>query len=190
MGKQLGVLSKLWIFKAGPIRKKPPRRGFFCANCKEEYELKSQKKKFGTKIVDGAFRSMNQRLASQNNPNLLLLNYDLSSLAVTNLMVIPKHFFVSEIIEERKLLAHTARRAGWIGCNILLDQIPTAGKISIVRDGRLQPKDSVLSQWRRTLFLREQGINSRGWLIEVMKCIEATSKSEFSLDEMSHMKVT
>jgi len=50
----------------------------------------------------------------------LLLNYDLARLAVSNVFVVPKHFFVREIIEERKPLAPTARRAGWIGCNILL----------------------------------------------------------------------
>jgi hypothetical protein len=170
--------------KLDQFEKNRPVADFFCVNCNEEYELKSQKKKFGTKIVDGAFRSMHERLASQNNPNLLLLNYDLSSVAVTNLMVIPKHFFIREIIEERKPLAHTARRAGWIGCNILLNQIPAAGKISIVRDGQLQAKDSVLLQWRRTLFLREEGIEARGWLIEVMKCTETIGKPEFSLEEM------
>jgi len=43
--------------------------------------------------------------------------------------VVPKHFFVRAIIERRNPLAATARRAGWIGSNILLDQVPDAGKI-------------------------------------------------------------
>ncbi|SRR6266436_6271728 len=38
-----------------------------------------------------------------------------SMLAVGNLFIVPKHFFVREIIEERKPLAVTARRAGWVG---------------------------------------------------------------------------
>jgi len=62
----------------------------------------------------------------------MLLNYDLKQLVVTNLFVVPKHFFVREIIQERKPLAPTARRAGWIGCNILLGQIPESGKIFLV----------------------------------------------------------
>jgi type II restriction enzyme len=158
-----------------------PVADFFCTDCKEEYELKSQKSKFGLKVLDGAFRTMCSRLAESNNPNLLLLNYNLRQFAVTNLFVVPKHFFVREIIEKRKPLADTARRAGWIGCNILLNQIPATGKIFFVRDGQLQPKENVLAQWQRTLFLRDEGIEARGWLIEVMKCVELVGKHEFTL---------
>jgi type II restriction enzyme len=135
-------------------------------------------------VVDGAFKAMCERLAASNNPNLLLLNYDLAQLSVTNAFIVPKHFFIREIIEERKPLAETARRAGWIGCNILLNQVPASGKIFFVRDGRPQPKESVLAQWKRTLFLREEGAEARGWLIEVMKCVESIGKSEFDLDDV------
>ena len=112
-----------------------PVADFFCSACSEEYELKSQKKAFGAKVLDGAFRTMCERLASSNNPNLLLLNYDLARLSVTNVVLVPKQFFVREIIEERKPLAPTARRAGWVGCNILLNEIPASGKIFLVRNG-------------------------------------------------------
>ncbi|MGB7255739.1 MAG: DpnI domain-containing protein [Xanthobacteraceae bacterium] len=76
-------------------------------------------------------------------------------------------------------MAATARRAGWIGSNILLSQIPQSGKIYIVRDGQIEPTDLVLGQWNKTLFLRDQGQEARGWLIEVMKCVEAIGKNEF-----------
>lgn len=161
-----------------------PVADFFCSSCSEEYELKSQKGMFGAKVLDGAFRTMCDRLASSNNPNLLLLNYDLAHLSVTNAFIVPKHFFVREIIEKRKPLAATARRAGWTGCNILLNKIPDSGKIYFVRDGIQRSKKYVLSQWKRTLFLREEGAEARGWLIEVMKCIEAIGKKEFNLDDV------
>src|SRR5215467_50959 len=143
-----------------------PVADFYCKSCSEEYELKSQKSKFGAKVVDGAFGTMCERLEEPNNPNLLLLNYDLKQFGVTNLFVVPKHFFVREIIEKRKPLADTARRAGWIGCNILLNQIPASGKIFFVQDGQPLDKGKVLHQWRMTLFLRDEGIEARGWLIE------------------------
>ena len=82
-----------------------PLADFFCTSCNEEFELKSQKGKFGTRVVDGAFKTKCERLAASNNPNLFLMNYDLKSLAVVNLFIVPKHFFVREIIEERKPLA-------------------------------------------------------------------------------------
>ncbi len=161
-----------------------PVADFFCDICKEEYELKSQKNKFGAKVLDGAFRSMCERLSSNNNPNLMLLNYDLAKFSVTNMFVVPKHFFVREIIEQRKPLSTTARRAGWVGCNILLNQIPNAGKIFFVRNGLPLPKKSVLDKWQRTLFLRDEVADSRGWLIEVMKCVELIGRSEFKLSDV------
>ena len=82
-----------------------PVADFYCVVCKEEYELKGQKNSFGTRVLDGAFRTMCERLEASNNPKLMLMNYDLKSLSVTNFFVVPKQFFVREIIEERKPLA-------------------------------------------------------------------------------------
>ena len=100
-----------------------PVADFYCLACQEEYELKSKQSTIGKKIVDGAHKTMLERLASRNNPNLFILNYDLLKLEVTDFLVIPKHFFVPAIIEKRKPLAITARRAGWIGCNNFLQKI-------------------------------------------------------------------
>ena len=167
-----------------PYENNRPVADFHCASCREEYELKAQKTKFGVKVLDGAYRTMCERLEQTNNPNLMLMNYDLESLSVKNLCVVPKHFFTPDIIERRKPLAATARRAGWIGCNILLNQIPESGKIFFVRDGRAVPKGAVLDKWQQTLFLRDENIEVRGWLIEVMKCVELIGKHEFDLDEI------
>lgn len=41
-----------------------------------------------------------------------------------------------------------ARRAGWIGCSILLTGIPESGKIYIVRNGELIDKAKVLDVFR------------------------------------------
>jgi type II restriction enzyme len=162
-----------------------PVGDFHCSVCKEEYELKSQRAQFGAKVVDGAYRAMIQRLSGSTNPNLFLLNYDVKSLRVTNLLIIPKHFFTAEIIEERKPLPPTARRAGWVGCRILLHGIPQAGRIAIIRNGVIEPKAEVLAKWQRTLFLRAQrDMEAKGWLVHVMRCIERLGKRQFSLDEV------
>jgi len=53
-----------------------------------------------------------------------------------------------------------------------------------VRDGRPQPKKAVLDRWRQTLFLRVAGAEARGWLIEVMRCVEAIGRREFALADV------
>ncbi len=170
--------------KISTFRNNSPLADFFCTSCREEFELKSQKGKFGAKVLDGDFKTKCERLAASNNPNLFLMNYDLNTLAVVNLFIVPKHFFAREIIEQRKPLAATARRAGWIGSKILLDRVPESGKIHIVQNSIVRPKELVLAEWQKTLFLRNESPESRGWLLDVMKCVEALGKSEFTLDEV------
>ncbi len=158
-----------------------PVADFHCSNCREEYELKSKQSAIGTRIVDGAYRTMLERLSSSSNPNFFFLNYDLLSLEVVNFLVIPKHFFIPEIIEKRKPLATTARRAGWIGCNILLQSIPQTGKIFFIKNKKAESREKVLAEWKKTLFLREEKeVSAKGWLLDIMRSIEKIGKHKFS----------
>lgn len=170
--------------KINPFPNNTKLSDFYCSSCNEEFELKSQKGKFGAKVLDGDYKTKCERLAASNNPNLLLMNYDLKTLSVVNLFIVPKHFFVLDIIEKRKPLAATARRAGWIGSKILLDRVPEAGKIHIIEGGLVRSKDIVLEEWRKTLFLRDESLEARGWLLDVLKCIESLRAPDFSLDDV------
>lgn len=162
-----------------------PVADFFCPGCKEDFELKSKKDAIGTKIVDGAYQTMMERLVSVDNPNFFLLNYDLSSFSVLNFIVVPKHFFVPDVIEKRRPLSSTARRAGWRGCNILLQKIPQSGRIFLVRDTKVEPKEKVLIIWQKTLFLREEKkVEAKGWILDVIRCIEFLDKKEFKLADI------
>lgn len=160
-----------------------PVADFYCNHCHEDFELKSKQDSVGSKIVDGAYSSMIERLNSSTNPNFFLLTYH--SNTVTNFFVVPKHFMIPEIIEKRKPLALTAQRAGWIGCNILLNQIPDTGKIFLIRNQIIEPKERVLAEWKKTLFLREEhNLASKGWLINVMRCVQRIGKKDFELNDM------
>lgn len=169
------------------LRKLPnntPVGDLVCDECAEEYELKSQSKKIGERVPDGAYRTMIERLGAGNNPSLMLLSYDRARQSVTNVAVVPKHFFVPDIIEERAPLKATAKRAGWVGCNILLSKVPEAGRIYVVRNGAALPKDLVLETWSKTAFLQDMRLESRGWLLEVLKCTEAIGRAEFELSDV------
>ena len=129
-----------------------PVADFFCPSCKEEYELKSKKDSIGNKIIDGAYKTMIERLQSNNNPNFFLLNYDIKNYSIQNFFVVPKHFFVPEIIERRKPLSDTAKRAGWVGCNILLKTIPQTGKIFYIKNQKVESKSKILDSWKKLYF--------------------------------------
>lgn len=162
-----------------------PVADFYCRSCAEDYELKSKKDKMGKKIVDGAYSTMIKRLQSDSNPNFFFLNYDKNSLNISNFIVIPKHFFTPEIIEKRKPLSSTAKRAGWIGCNILLETIPQSGKIFYIKDSKVQSKNEIVDNWNKTIFLKEnKNLDSRGWILDIILCIERMNKKDFSLNEI------
>ena len=162
-----------------------PVSDFICPSCDEVYELKSKKNIFGRKVVDGAYGTMIERLAGNDNPSLLMLKYEPKKLMVNDLFVIPKHFFTPEIIEKRKPLSSEARRAGWVGCNISLESIPQSGKIYFIKNTQIIPKDRVLAEWQKTLFLRKESkVSAKGWLLDIMKCIDRLEKKEFSLDDI------
>ena len=60
----------------------------------------------------------------------------------------------------------------------------SSGRIPLIRDGLHVPKAAVLDQWRSTLCLRDAGLNARGWLLELMRCVEAIRRAEFTLADV------
>lgn len=159
-----------------------PVADFFCDNCKSEYELKSKNGGFGRSISDGAYDTMIERITSLNNPNFFFMTHNDDM--VTNLILVPRFFFTPSIITKRNPLKPTARRAGWIGCNIDIDALPNKGKIFIVKDEQIVDEEQVLQSYSRTTTLRTDNIKSRGWLMDTMKCIDAIDGETFCLDDI------
>ena len=160
-----------------------PVADFQCDNCGEIYELKSKNGNLGKKIADGAYSTMIERITSDSNPDLFLLQYS-KSLSVTELLLIPRFFFVPDVIEKRKPLAATARRHGWVGCNILFGEIPQQGKISVIQNSRILDRQNVIQNYDRIKQLRTKSIDSRGWLLDVLSCINDIPKTEFNLSDV------
>lgn len=162
-----------------------PVADFYCEGCWEEYELKSKNGAVGKKIVDGAYSTMIERLTSENNPNFFFLSYDKTTLEIRSFLTIPKYFFVPDIIERRKALNPTARRAGWVGCNIVMGNIPELGKIYYVQNGMVKSKNEVLDRWSKTEFVKSaRDIEAKGWILDVLVCVDRIKKEEFTLDEV------
>lgn len=161
-----------------------PVADFYCKKCIEDFELKSKKGKIGKTIPAGAYSKMIERINSITKPNFFFMGY-LESLRVNDFLVIPKHFFISEMIEKRKPLKDTARRAGWIGSNILFSKIPKAGQIFYVENGKEISKKDVLEKWQKTVFLKQiKKADVKGWILDIMNCIDALNKKEFSLQDI------
>lgn len=166
---------------------------FTCVRCHNEFELKSTRGKFSNKLPDGAFSTMMARLCDVSSPDFFFLTYDLKSFCVTNFFAVPTYFLDATVIEKRKPLGPDARRAGWVGCNIVMTRIPEAGRVFYVRNRQILQKSSVIETWERTTFLRhEASLETRGWTLEVLRIIESLNVREFTLQRMydfeTHLK--
>ena len=124
------------------------------------------------------------RIAEDNSPHFYFLGYD-KTYKVKNLIVVPNYFLQFKVIEKRKPLPVTAKRAGWIGCNILLDQIPEIGKIKLIENSQCIKHDAVQKIWQKNHISRPaKQVESRGWLLDVMKCIDVLGMKSFNLQQL------
>ena len=192
--QQIRVISENWVLNqiycpsCGDIindyENNKPVADFYCKKCIEDFELKSKKGKIGKTIPAGAYSKMIERINSSAKPNFFFMGY-LETLCVNDFFVIPKHFFISEIIKKRKPLSDNARRAGWVGSNILFSKIPKAGQIFYVENGKELDKKDVLEKWQKTLFLKQvKKADAKGWILDIMNCIDSINKKDFILQDI------
>lgn len=160
-----------------------PVADFYCKKCSEEFELKSKNGKLSNTIPDGAYSTMIERINSDNNPNFFFLTYT-KNWTVNDFLIIPKQFFTSDIIIKRPPLAETARRAGWVGCNIDISRIADAGKVFLVKNSNIINQQIVKETFNKTLFLRSKSKESKGWILDIMTCVDLIRKENFTLDDV------
>lgn len=155
---------------------------FSCPNCVARFQLKCSRQWGKSRIPDAGYHAMMEAISTDRNPNLFLMHYD-SQWTVQNMLLIPSFFLSESAIEKRKPLAATARRAGWIGCNILLSSVPAAGKIAIIVDGQVIEQNDVRRKYLRAKPFASLNALVRGWTLDVFKVVETLS-DKFSLNDV------
>ena len=169
--------------RLSPRRANAPTCDFDCPACKQSFQLKSFKTWNQRKIVDAGYHSMIRAIRADMAPNLLVLNYS-ADWQVRNLMLIPKVFLSESAIEKRGPLGPAAQRAGWVGCNILLDRIPEDGKIALVRNGSALVESDVRREFSRVRRLAEVPPTLRGWTLDVLNVIRKLGRATFAIQEL------
>ncbi len=153
---------------------------FSCSNCGFFFQLKGQKSRIGRQVIDGAYGAMIEAVQSDRSPSFFFLHYDPVNWLVLNLLLVPSFAFPASAIIKRNPLAPAARRAGWVGCNIALCQIPSDARIPVVSASKALPEIEVRRQFSRIKPLSQLNPNERGWTLDVLNAIRSLGKSEFS----------
>lgn len=127
---------------------------------------------------------MLRAIQHDETPNLFALQYDALNWKVVNIVLIPHFAFPLSAIEKRRPLHPTARRAGWVGCNILLDAIPPDARIPIIENGEVLSPLSVRRQYARIRPLENVEPPTRGWTLDVLNAVRSMGRPEFSLADV------
>lgn len=133
--------------------------------------------------MDAGFDAMMQAVQSDDNPNLLVMQYS-AAWKVSNLLLVPSFFFSASSIEKRNPLGPTARRAGWVGCNILLSAIAPEGKLHIVSNGAPTSATTIRQKYQHLRPLSQLEATSRGWTLDVLNVVSQFRSRPFELSEV------
>jgi type II restriction enzyme len=87
---------------------------------------------------------MMNAIRHDETPNFYFMQYELATWRVKNLLLVPSFAFPPSAIIKRKPLALTARRAGWVGCNIALNRVPAEARIFVVRTTVCEPRNAAV----------------------------------------------
>lgn len=160
-------------------------RDFNCGSCLEPYELKSRSSPFHSRVLNGEYHTMLATIQESRTPNLLLLEYNRPAYAVRNLTVVHRSLLSeSAIVARQSPLSGSARRHGWLGCYFDLSQVPPTGRLQIIRAGVPSPPEQVQAAWRSFDFLGRMAPIRRGWLADVLACVETLPDVTFALDDV------
>ena len=157
---------------------------FRCGDCEEGFQLKAQRHAFGKRVLDSAWSVMHEAVTSGSAPGFLFVRYDSTACRVSQMFVVPGHFVTPMVIEKRPPLREHAQRAHWIGCNILLENIPAAARIAVVEAPSIHPAREVREHWRRFAFVKKAQQRAPGWVGDVLACVQRLGKPSFTLHEL------
>lgn len=135
-------------------------------------------------MQDGSYEAMRRSILQDRTPNLFLLQYERPGFVVRALVLVPHFAFNVSFLEKRKPLSSTAQRHDWVGCNFLLDRLPSDTKIPVISDGRVIAPEKVRQMYKKVLPLERLSVEKRGWTLDVLNVVRSLGKTEFTLQEV------
>ena len=157
---------------------------FRCPSCDAPFQLKGRAQPIRGRINDAAYSAMCHAIENDRTPNLFVMNYERKAWLVRDLVLIPRFAFPLSAVEKRKPLSATARRAGWVGCNIVLDRIPVDARIPIIATGIVSNRTEVRRRYAELKKLGELDVKARGWTLDVLRMVRELGKERFALADM------
>lgn len=95
-----------------------------CAECQRRYQVKGRNGRFGATVTGAAYEPLLNAARDGAMPDYVLVEYDPRFSIVVFASGIPGRFITAERVVPRRPLRPGAKRAGWRGCTIRIDDLP------------------------------------------------------------------
>lgn len=119
-----------------------PVADFECPACESAYQIKGKDGRFGPVIPGAAYKPTIDAIRAGRCPHYVLLEYDRRFRTVVfGKAVLGTSITVDRIIARAPLKQH-AKRAGWVGCNLVIGGLPT---VSVVEPTVVDPATARLN---------------------------------------------
>ena len=156
---------------------------YYCKKCNEDFELKTINGKFSkTKINGAGYQATLDKINSDKSAHWILLEH--RDFVVNEITFIPKYFFYDEMIEPRKKLTETAKRAGWQGCRIALNMIPSFGKITYIKNNKEIDKKIINYKLLKVSAFKNSNLKNKSWKLELLSIIDSIPETIFSVNDL------
>lgn len=159
---------------------------FGCHDCRLDIQLKAKAGRYGKSFANSAYEPKLAAIRARKLPDYALMSYDLPSWRVTDLTFVPGHFIGEQHVIARRPLSATARRAGWVGSNVRIGDLPPDAFVHVVESAKVRPPSTVREQYSRFEWLKKMTSKSAGWTSEVLNEVRALAPLKgmtFSLTE-------
>lgn len=150
---------------------------FRCPRCAVGLQLKAKKTRFGSKFANSAYEPKALAIRERRMPDYVLATYDLASWSLRDIAFVPGFFLTLGAIERRKPLSPTARRAGWVGSNVILANLPPDARVAAVEDGRARDPSDVRRDYRRFAALRQKDLDAATWTLDVLREVRRVARA-------------
>lgn len=172
--------------RLSPHRNNRAVEDFHCARCGRQVQLKAKKGAIGRVVSNSAYAKKMVAIDANRAPDYCFMGYDRDSWTIENLLWVPGHFITRSVVAKRTALKPTAKRAGWVGSNILLHLVPEHGRIPLVVNGISRSPIEVREQFQTTAFLQGLAPEQRGWIGDVLACVDdvADAGETFTNDDV------
>lgn len=154
-----------------------------CQCCGETYQLKSRSKPLGKRILGAEYNTTIQAIRDGRHPSLILLQYDRVNLSIQQVRILHRSWITEQSIIPRQPLGPQARRAGWQGCLLALDSVPSTAFVDVVQNGLAILPQIVVAQWQTAYSVSALSLAQRGWVVLILRIVESLPQ-KFTLQQV------